>query len=147
MIFANFFANVRRNRSEALADLVNKSMPNVHSGTLRFWGAWFGRPADNNHHIVSAESDDLKTKIHFDEGETLTIWNPKRFWVSSRIFRIGFADRLRFEWFLYGRARTSENLRFIDYVLNGNKIDASTDFPDRNYDQTVSGSPSVEISG
>lgn len=42
-------------------------------GSLRFWGDWFGRPADNIHTVVSTEffSKENRLVLHFADGRNL----------------------------------------------------------------------------
>lgn len=92
----------------ALADLPRDS--------LRFFGEWFGGRRDNVHTVVGVASDDDVLRLEFDEGETLTVWNPKGITATQATLLIEDATRLRWEWFYYGRPRTPENLYWIEYV-------------------------------
>ena len=56
---------------DALARLVPARL-----GALRVWGDWFGRPFDNIHTAVAAESRDRALVIRFDNGATLTVEDP-----------------------------------------------------------------------
>jgi len=49
------------------------------SGTLRMFGDWFGRPMDNVHNVVGAESGCEQLTLTFNNGETLNVWNPSSF--------------------------------------------------------------------
>lgn len=92
----------------------------VKSGTLRFFGEWFGRPYDNVHQIVTASATADKLIVRFDEDEMLSIWNPINALISDTQFEIVEASRVRWEWYLYGLEKTDENVRFEDF----NKTDS-----------------------
>jgi hypothetical protein len=85
-------------------------LPKIKSGTLCFFGEWFGRPHDNWHEVASASAADDELIIRFNEDETLTIWNPADARISEEYFDIVNASRVHWEWFHYGREKTSENL-------------------------------------
>ncbi len=95
-------------------------------GTLRFWGEWFGRPYDNIHTFIGCDADGECLRVYFDEGETLSVWSPSRASVDRDTFRIRDVQRVRWEWFYYGRPKAPENLYFEEFVKNGNTIAAST---------------------
>jgi len=99
------------------AERIDALLPIIKSGTLRIWGEWFGRPHDNIHNIVEASADGDILKLTFNEGESLTVYNPDHGAFDDRVFMIKFATRVRWEWYLYGEDRSPENLRFLDYLL------------------------------
>jgi hypothetical protein len=102
--------------AQAICDRLTALLPQAKSGTLRFWGQWFGRPMDNLHRIVRCVADANTLRIWFDGGEILTVETPVGFEASSDSFWIGKADRVRWEWYYYGRAQTLENLCYEEFV-------------------------------
>ena len=130
-----------------ISDLVRSKMPHTNSGTLRFWGSWFGRPYDNLHRVVGSEVDGDVLRLTFDEGEVLTVWSPRRADITDRTFQIGDAERVRWEWFCYGRAKTAENLYFEDFRRSADGVIVSTtnvDWAPLNLSAS-SAEPAVEI--
>lgn len=103
--------------AEKLGSEINRALPSVKSGTLCFFGEWFGRPYDNWHEIATASAAGDELIIRFNQDETLTIWNPANAKISEEYFDIVSASRVRWEWFLYGREKTNENLRFEDFLV------------------------------
>jgi hypothetical protein len=97
------------------AQRISAQLPLVKGGTLRIWGEWFGRPYDNIHRIVAASADGDTLTLAFNEGETLTIYDPDRGTFTEQDFLIKFATRVRWEWYLYGKDHSLENLHFLDY--------------------------------
>ena len=89
-------------------------LPSVKSGTLRIWGDWFGRPYDNCHRVIEAAADEVSVTVGFDQGETLRVWRPVGFEIDATTFRIRGAERIRWEWFYYGRPPESQNRFFLD---------------------------------
>lgn len=121
-------------------------LPSVRGGSLCFFGEWFGGRPDNWHVITGAEPDGDALAVRFNEGETLTIWDPEGVTISEDEFRIERASRLRWEWFYYGRPRRPENLYLMEYVVAAGGVtvrDTSDWFePQHNPDLTA---PAVEI--
>ena len=115
--------------AEQVAQVIQKSLPRLKSGTLRFWGQWFGRPSDNIHRVVDSASNGDVLRVYFDAGEVLTVINPADTLVSEDRFRIGDAKQVRFEWYEYGHKKVPENLRYQEYVREGtDAIVAETNF-------------------
>jgi hypothetical protein len=112
--------------AQQIAARVRSLLPKVKAGTLRIWGEWFGRPHDNYHTIVGCDGDNELVHISFNEGETLTLWNPRGFHIDQETFRIGTAARVRWEWYYYGRPKTPENRYYEDYLKAGDLVTAST---------------------
>jgi hypothetical protein len=115
-------------------------------GTLRFWGQWFGKPYDNWHRLVHYEAQGDLLQLHFNENETLSIWAPRKAafkerphpmepgsWspsgrvVKEHVFRIADANRVRWEWFYYGRPQTVANRHFIEFARTGSGIETASD--------------------
>lgn len=105
---------------------LREAIPRSLSGSLCFWGEWFGRPHDNRHTLISCEAEHTALRLLFDQSETLSIWSPKGLTIDRSSFRIAEARRVRWEWFAYGRAKTRENLYFMDFVRSGEVITATT---------------------
>src|ERR1700722_19365631 len=106
---------------EQLAAEISTKLPSVMSGTLRFWGVWFGRPHDNRHVVVSCDATDDCLRLYFSEGEVLAVWNPAEVEIDANKFRIGSAKALRWTWYYYGRPQNPENLCYMDYAQGPQK--------------------------
>ena len=98
-------------------------------GTLRVYGDWFGRPFDNQHRIVSAEARDGMLVIGLDDGEMLTLTNPTGLTLEAGAFRITRADRVRFEWHLYGKPKTDDNRAWQEHWLEDGRVRALAGVP------------------
>ena len=106
-------------------------------GALRVWGDWFGRPHDNVHVLSLSRGFGDGLVLRFLEGETLTVWEPRGLVIDpSRPLlamrtrpsvTVSTARRVRWEWYLYGRPRTADNLRFRDYRIVGSDVVCETD--------------------
>ena len=94
----------------AIADQIQRALPNLKSGTLRMFGDWFGKPWDNFHTLVSAEAEGNCLVLTFDAGETLRVWDPAGFEGDAATFRIQRASRVRWQWYYYGRPHLPEDL-------------------------------------
>jgi hypothetical protein len=101
--------------AEKCAVLLNRNIGLLKTGSLRFWGLWFGRPYDNVHQIASCDHDRDLLRIWFNEAELLSVWSPDGLEANATTFRIATAARVRWEWYSYGKSRTPENLYFEDY--------------------------------
>jgi len=134
------------NEAEKICVEIQKVLPKVSPGTLRFWGVWFGRPYDNVHRIVASEHDRGVLRVRFNEDEQLTVWFPVGLTLDSSVFQINDAERVLGEWFYYGRPKTQENRYFYDFVKTAETIVASSNVnsfvPNLKTDSTL---PAVEI--
>lgn len=84
-------------------------------GSLCVFGDWFGKPLDNWHRLVGVRVVEAALVLAFDEGEVLSVWEPRGLEVTPPGFVIRTATRVRWEWFSYGRPRTPENLRVQEH--------------------------------
>ncbi len=109
-----------------LCEQLSANIASIKPGALRFWGIWFGRPYDNQHRIVSVATHQDSLVFTFDEGETLTVVEPKGMRVNEREFRIQSASVVRWEWFYYGRPQEPTNRFFEEFTDNGSGISFST---------------------
>lgn len=112
--------------AERVAQQLNAQLPNVAAGSLRFWGQWFGRPHDNVHRIVSVDAQGELLRVHFHDGETLTVSEPQGLTASANAFKIACVTSVRWEWFYYGRPKTEANRYFIEFLNCGYKISSTT---------------------
>jgi hypothetical protein len=130
----NCFAKVRPNlmsKSNAIeiAAIIQRLLPNVHAGTARFWGVWFGRPYDNQHKVGGAEAKDERLIVHFEGQETLQVWEPSGARIDSSQFIITSASRILWQWYWYGKQPLPENLMNYDFVRTGELISVHSTFP------------------
>jgi hypothetical protein len=103
--------------AESLAKRLSEQLPHVKVGSLRIWGDWFGRPYDNWHTVVGAEASGDVLFVLFNQGETLSVHEPRGAEFNPQTFCIKEASRVRWQWYSYGSEQTLENLRFRDYML------------------------------
>lgn len=115
---------VCRAAAEAITRLVASGA--APSGSLRVFGDWFGRPHDNWHRPVSADSSGGCLTVRFEGGETLHVWEPGSVTVTASEFRVRSAARVRWEWFYYGREQTSENLFVEEHWVEGGQVRATS---------------------
>jgi len=112
--------------AEKFADEINNILPNIKSGTLRFFGVWFGRPYDNLHHIVSASANANVLKLIFNEGEILEISEPTSCTFSSSHFEIQNSRKVVWKWYSYGLPKTDKNLYYYNFDVEGDKVQMTT---------------------
>jgi len=108
---------------DQLASQITALLPRIKSGTLRFFGEWFGREWDNHHEVTCATADGDDLIVNFDEGEELTVSRPRAAKISPDDFLIRNADRARWQWFYYGRPQIPENRYLLEYVRKGDRVD------------------------
>ena len=114
--------------AEEMAATINGCLPHVKVGTLRFWGEWFGRPYDNVHRLVECSTERDVLILRFNEGESLTLWAPRELTADERTFRIADAERIRWEWFSYGRPKVAQNRFYMEFTKEGSAVTVATDF-------------------
>jgi len=56
-----------------LADRINRALPRVKKGGLRFRGEWFGRPSDNCHFLERCDAENDLLRLYFNENDTLSV--------------------------------------------------------------------------
>lgn len=83
-------------------------------------------PYDKFHKIVWSEHERDVLRMHFDQGERLTVCHPKELKVDPSIFQMGHAERVLGEWFYYGRPKTDANIFFLDSARTGEAVIASS---------------------
>jgi hypothetical protein len=105
-----------------IAGVINRQPNAVKSGTLRIWGDWFGRPHDNQHRVVAAEVNGTELRVLFDQDEVLLVQEPAGSAIDASSFRITAAQRVRWEWFYYGRGHTAANRYFLEYARDGKQL-------------------------
>jgi hypothetical protein len=104
-------------------------LPDVHSGTLCFWGVWFGRPHDNRHSVVRAEAEGDCLVLHFNDEEILKVWHPQGWRIDAQQFVIHSATRVLWQWYWYGRPHAPANLMSHDFVRQGAEVSFQSTFP------------------
>jgi len=114
--------------SDDLRDAISEQLQSLHPGSLTFWGIWFGKPYDNSHRIVGADSSDGTAVIFFDHAETLIVDQPRGWSVGRGRLLIRNATRVRFQWFPYGRLPSRDSLRFEEYRRVAGRVEFTTDF-------------------
>jgi hypothetical protein len=109
---------------------LNENFSKFKGGTLRMFGDWFGRPHDNFHQAKQFSFDGCILTVTFYEDEQLIVWNPQDVIVERHRFIIGNADRVRWEWYYYGRPKLQENRFFLDYTRtsDGIKVESNVDW-------------------
>jgi hypothetical protein len=134
------------NEAKKICDEIQKALPKISPGTLRFWGVWFGRPYDKAHRIVASEHDRGVLRLLFNGDEQLTVWSPAGLTLDSSVFQINDAERVLWECFSYVRPKTRENLYYYDFVKTPETIVASSNVdwftPNMKTDSTL---PAAEI--
>ena len=110
------------------------------------FGDWFGRPMDNVHRVTDAAADDERLILSFNNGETLTVWNPSGYSTEGYTIRIANADRVRWEWFYYGRDHKPENLLFHDYRQSDGQVVVARSHGSDNPGASIN-EPAVELIG
>src|SRR5665213_610819 len=110
---------------EDIAAILHRHSTEI-SGSLCVFGDWFGKPMDNLHTMTDYESKEDYVKLSFGEGETLEVWRPRGVkQEAKKRFVIQTADRVRWEWFYYGRPKLPENRFFIEHGMKSGKIEVS----------------------
>lgn len=99
----------------------------IKGGSICIWGEWFGRPYDNFHTVESVQWRKTEIVIHFDQGESLYIYNPANIINEEKRFVIGEATKVLFVWYYYGKEHTYDNLYVRQYIkdADGNLLRAA----------------------
>lgn len=131
---------------QRICDEIQRALPSIKPGTMRFWGSWFGRPYDGFHQITGCEQQDGVLKIRFKQHEQLKIWAPQDLRLDDFILRIRDAERVLLEWPYVGRHKTGKTRFFFNFVKQDDTVigSSSVDWyePDLRTDLSF---PAVEI--
>jgi hypothetical protein len=131
--------------SQDLRNAIYAKLDTLRSGSLTFWGNWFGKPYDNYHRIVGAYSIEGTVVIYFDRAETLIIDSPRDWSLDNGLLIARRAERVRFQWFYYGRLPSRESLQLDEYRWNGGDLTFTTDFQPGRRAELNRQSPAVEL--
>jgi hypothetical protein len=113
------------NTQKEAESFFRKSAPQIY-GSLCVFGDWFGKPHDNCYRIKSFEVKGKYFKLTFNEDETLEIWDWNVLNSGGNGFIIQYANRVRWEWFYYGRPKLPENRFYIEHNLKDGAIEAKS---------------------
>ena len=110
--------------SNEFSEKYQRNRGQIKGGTLCFWGHWFGKPYDNLHVIkkVVLNQSENTLIIYFNEQEILTVYNPVGIEEYPDKIKIINADKVRWQWFYYGREKEDKNLMFYEIVKDGNNL-------------------------
>ena len=88
-----------------------------HTGTMRFFGDWFGRPMDNLHKVVNAiyDEDSDVLVMTFGNGEECIVSSPVGIISTKDSFFVKDASCVTWTWYYYGKKRIDENKLKIQY--------------------------------
>lgn len=119
---------LKMNDDKTTIEFMKKNISGLKKGTLRFWGEWFGRPMDNYHIIVDVQFNAQENTLIliFNEGETLTVWNPVNINSNSSELYIRRATKIRWQWFSYGQSQIHQNLYYKQYEKQGGSVVVSS---------------------
>lgn len=95
-------------------------------GALAVFGDRFGWSGENWHQVTGYETRPAFLKLYFREGETLEVWGPAGLWMDGGKFLIKYAEKVRWEWFYFGRPRLPENRYFREHVVKDRAVTATT---------------------
>ena len=104
----------------------NSENNDLKSGTLRFFGDWFGRPYDNIHYIISITANNNMLKIVFNEDEILYVHDPSKITINKNELCIKSATKVRWEWYSYGKEKIDNNKYFVEYINTNRDIIGNT---------------------
>ncbi|MBN1688409.1 MAG: hypothetical protein JW893_04855 [Candidatus Omnitrophica bacterium] len=137
-----------KSESQRLVEKFEKGNLKLASGCLKFFGSSFGRPRDNIHTMVSVAYDEKEEVLvlNFDQSECLRVCQAEGIRADRHSFKISRAQKVRWEWFYYGRPQTKENLYYEEFIHEEGRILARTnaDWHQKEFDVSPK-EPAVEI--
>jgi len=114
---------------EALADSIRKVIPDLKWGSMLLWGQSLGRPGEDGRLLIGCEAINNCLRLRFEDDELLAVWNPQDVKITTKRFRIGSAENMRFTTYYQGRQRLPENILYRDYALQEGTIRFRTNEP------------------
>jgi hypothetical protein len=114
--------------AEKLAERITQLLPQTDIRAIRLWGCWTGGKAwDEWHRLIRCEAEGDMLHMDFGSGEALFVWAPRRAVVDETVFRIGDADRLRWEWYAYGGPDSLANCHSFEFVRTPSGVEWTRD--------------------
>jgi hypothetical protein len=111
---------------EELAENIRRIIPDLKWGSMRLWGQSLGRPGEDGHVLIGCEAVNDCLRLRLKGDEVLAVWNPLEVKITTKRFRIGSADSMRFTRYYCGRPRLPENILYRDYALQDGLIQFRT---------------------
>lgn len=102
---------------EELTGAIRRILPGLKCGSMRLWGESLGRPGEDGHVLIGCQAVNDCLRLRFEDDEVLAVWNPLDVKITTKRFRIGSADCMRFTQYHGGRPRLPENILYRDYAL------------------------------
>jgi hypothetical protein len=93
----------------------------INSGTLRFFGDWFGRPMDNYHVVNQIEYNENQILMKFGDSHILMIDCPIGIDREEQCFIIEKATKIRYEYGHYG-LKQGERKYYLEYINKSDGI-------------------------
>jgi hypothetical protein len=118
---------------------------------MRLWGQSLGRPGEDGHVLIGCDAVNDCLRLRFKDDEVLAAWNPLDVKITTKRFRIGSADSMRFTRYYCGRPKLPENILYRDYALQDGLIRFRTNEDwvvpgsGRMHEATALSFPAVEI--
>jgi hypothetical protein len=94
---------------------------------------------------VGADSLDGTVVIYFDHGENLIVDSPRRWSLDGDCLLIHEADRVRFQWFSYGRLPSREALQLDEYGWADGRLTFATNFLPHQFAELDPSRPAVQL--
>lgn len=102
---------------EDIANSIRRTIPDLKWGSMRLWGQSLGRPGEDGHKLIECEAINGCLRLKLEDDEVLAVWNPLDVKITTKRFRIGSADSIRFTSYYCGRPQLPENILYRDYTL------------------------------
>lgn len=103
---------------EDIAESIRRVIPDLKWGPMWLWGQSLGRPGEDGHKLIGCEAVNDCLRLKLESDEVLAVWNPLDVKITTRRFRIGSAESIRFTRYYCGRPKLPENILYRDYALH-----------------------------
>jgi hypothetical protein len=136
---------------EDFADSIRRIIPDLKWGSMRLWGQSLGRPGEDGHKLIGCEAVNDCLRLRLEDDEVLAIWNPLDVKITTKRFRIGSADSIRFTSYYCGRPKLPENILYRDYAMHDGLVRFRTNvewvahWSGWMHEATATSFPAVEI--
>lgn len=109
-----------------MVQMVNQAIPQP-KGELYVLGHGFRRPYGHPYTISACTGTGDQLMITFDEGETLTLWQPRDLQLTSESLVIRQANQIRWEWTHSDWPKVPGAFHILDLCRRGNNIEVLMD--------------------
>ncbi|MCP9752413.1 hypothetical protein [Ferruginibacter sp. HRS2-29] len=123
---------------ESLLQRIGDNIQPQLTGSVCFWGQWFGKPNGHLCTIISAAYDEAsgELRLSFSGNQLLSVFEPENISIEDDLLTIGDARKVRMEWPDAGKDGRLKNRLYYEFNRLGKKVTGISNIHWSSIDQT-----------